>query len=61
MASLTPATILGARSEIGSLASGKRADILVIDDNVHVHGAYIDGKRISAETQPRIPDPVLDA
>lgn len=40
MASLTPAEIVGRQHEIGSLARGKFADVLVIDEQVRVHAVY---------------------
>jgi N-acetylglucosamine-6-phosphate deacetylase len=40
MASLTPAEIVGVADEIGSLAPGKRADIIVFDDEVNIRGVY---------------------
>jgi N-acetylglucosamine-6-phosphate deacetylase len=48
MASLTPATILGFGSEVGSLAPGKRADILILDENVQVKAVWIGGRRLAA-------------
>ena len=46
MASLTPAEIVGADDEIGSLAVGKWADILLIDENVEVKATYLGGRKI---------------
>jgi N-acetylglucosamine-6-phosphate deacetylase len=43
MASLTPAQIVYRDHEIGSLAPGKLADILIIDDQVNVKAVYIGG------------------
>jgi N-acetylglucosamine-6-phosphate deacetylase len=50
MASLTPAAILGRDSEIGSLDPGKHADVLLIDGDVRVHGTWIGGAPVPAET-----------
>jgi N-acetylglucosamine-6-phosphate deacetylase len=52
MASLTPAEIVGVADEIGSLARGKRADIVVIDGKVNVLGVYLSG--ISSAVRPAI-------
>jgi N-acetylglucosamine-6-phosphate deacetylase len=48
MASLTPAEIVRRGGEIGSLAPGKRADVLLLDENVGVHAVYLDGRRVEA-------------
>ena len=45
MASLTPARILGVESEIGSLESGKRADLVVLDAELNVKQVYVGGER----------------
>ena len=46
MASLTPAEIVHREDELGSLAPGKLADIIIIDDQVNVQATYIGGKRV---------------
>lgn len=43
MATLTPARIAGWDHEIGSLAVGKRADLVVLDRELDVRGVYMDG------------------
>jgi N-acetylglucosamine-6-phosphate deacetylase len=43
MASLTPAEILGVAGETGSLAPGKRADIVIFDARVNVQGVHLAG------------------
>src|SRR5262249_29917885 len=43
MASLTPARVAGADSDVGSIKSGKRADLLVLDRELNVRQVYIDG------------------
>lgn len=48
MASLTPAEIVHRAGEIGSLARGKLADILIIDEQVNVKAVYIGGRELSA-------------
>jgi N-acetylglucosamine-6-phosphate deacetylase len=47
MASLTPARIAGWDREIGSLAVGKRADLLLLDRSLVIEQVYIDGLAIS--------------
>ncbi len=46
MASLTPARIAGRDSEIGSLETGKRADLLVLSRELEVEQVYIGGRRL---------------
>ncbi|MGH9720084.1 MAG: N-acetylglucosamine-6-phosphate deacetylase [Bryobacteraceae bacterium] len=46
MASLTPATIVGVQDEIGSLAAGKWADVILMDDDLNVHATFVGGKRL---------------
>ncbi len=48
MASLTPATIAGAAEEIGSLAPGKRADVIVFDEDLNVAATFLAGRRLTA-------------
>ncbi|MFN6052967.1 MAG: amidohydrolase family protein, partial [Planctomycetia bacterium] len=36
MATLTPARIAGLDADIGSIATGKRADLVLLDDQLHV-------------------------
>ncbi len=48
MATLTPARITGWDREIGSLEPGKRADVLVLDDSLHVQRVFVDGQEIGA-------------
>jgi N-acetylglucosamine-6-phosphate deacetylase len=43
MASLTPATIVGKDREIGSLAVGKRADVLLLDQQLEVRQVFVGG------------------
>jgi N-acetylglucosamine-6-phosphate deacetylase len=44
MASLTPARIAGREREIGSIAPGKRADLLVLDPDLNVKQVYLAGE-----------------
>ena len=46
MASLTPATIVGADGEVGSLAPGKRADIVFLDEEVNVLATFLGGEEV---------------
>ena len=48
MASLTPARILGLDAECGSVAVGKRADLVVMDGEFSVRGVYVGGVKIPA-------------
>jgi N-acetylglucosamine-6-phosphate deacetylase len=45
MATLTPARIIGQEQEIGSIAVGKRADLLVLDKALQVQQVYLGGQR----------------
>ena len=47
MATLTPARILGVADEIGSIESGKRADLVVLDRELNVRGVYIGGEKVA--------------
>lgn len=46
MASLTPATIIGLDRDIGSIAVGKRADLVVLDAELTVEQVYVGGRRV---------------
>lgn len=46
LASLTPARIAGWDKELGSIAVGKRADLVVLSRELEVEAAYIDGNRL---------------
>jgi N-acetylglucosamine-6-phosphate deacetylase len=46
MASLTPARILGLEAELGSLAVGKRADLVALDAELTVKQVYVGGERV---------------
>ena len=47
MASLTPATIIGLEGEIGSLAAGKRADLVLLDRELNVTGLFVNGEAVT--------------
>jgi N-acetylglucosamine-6-phosphate deacetylase len=46
MASLTPARIAGCDKERGSIAPGKKADLVVIDHDLNLRQVFIAGKRV---------------
>ena len=50
MATLTPATIIGLQDEIGSLAAGKRADLLLLDGELNVTRVFLDGEAVTFHT-----------
>ena len=47
MASLNPAKLLGLDRELGSIAPGKKANLLLIDDLVHVKKVFLAGRKVS--------------
>jgi len=47
MATLTPATIVGLQDEIGSLAAGKRADLLFLDPDLTVARVLVGGEAVT--------------
>ena len=48
MASLTPARMLGREREVGSLAAGKRADIVLLTPELKVNKIYIGGREFNS-------------
>ncbi len=46
MATLTPATILGVASDVGSLEVGKRADLLLLDPDLVVRRVFVAGDEV---------------
>jgi N-acetylglucosamine-6-phosphate deacetylase len=50
MASLTPARIAGRDHELGSIAPGKRADLLVLSEDLHVRQVYLRGASLASST-----------
>jgi N-acetylglucosamine-6-phosphate deacetylase len=46
MASLTPARIAGWDRELGSIAPGKRADLVVLDADLRVRQVFVAGRRV---------------
>ena len=55
MASLTPAQIIGVDGELGSLAPGKAADVVIFDQNVEVRAVFAAGRPLIDE----LPYPAL--
>lgn len=48
MASLTPARIAGYDHLLGSIAAGKRADLVVLSEDLHVRQVYVGGQLVSS-------------
>jgi N-acetylglucosamine-6-phosphate deacetylase len=46
MATLTPARILGLDAEIGSIAEGRRADLLLLDAGLTVQRVFVGGEMV---------------
>ena len=46
MMSLTPARIIHMDDEIGSLEIGKRADLILFDEDISVQSVYVDGIKL---------------
>ena len=46
MASLNPARLLGIDGECGSIEPGKRADLILTDDEVSVKSVFFGGERL---------------
>ncbi len=46
MASLNPARMLGISHEVGSIAVGKAADLVLLDEGYELKGVFVDGVRI---------------
>ena len=47
-ATMNPARVIGAEEEIGSIAPGKRADLVVCDSSLRRKEVYIRGRRVRA-------------
>ena len=46
MMTLTPARIAGLDKEVGSLETGKRADLVLFDEDINVKSVYVDGVKL---------------
>lgn len=44
MASLTPAELMGIGGRTGSIRVGKAADLLVFDEDIHIHHVVVGGR-----------------
>ena len=51
MASLTPATLLGMQESIGSIKTGKRANLTVTNKQFEVQMTFVDGNRVYSRIQ----------
>lgn len=49
MASSAPAAFLGLAHETGRIAAGLRADLVLLDDDLHVRDTWIGGEMVSAD------------
>jgi N-acetylglucosamine-6-phosphate deacetylase len=47
-ASLTPARIAGRDGEVGSIAAGKRSDLVVLGPSLDVRQVYVAGRPVEA-------------
>jgi N-acetylglucosamine-6-phosphate deacetylase len=52
MATLTPARIAGCDDRLGSLAVGKQADLVVLDEDLQVQSVYIAGEALAPSPVP---------
>jgi N-acetylglucosamine-6-phosphate deacetylase len=52
MASLTPARIAGRDDEMGSIAPGKRADLVLLSDDLQIRRVYLQGEPFFREAPP---------
>lgn len=50
-ASLNPAKLLGMDDRIGSIAAGKQANLILVDDTMEVHRVFLNGKLVCAQGQ----------
>jgi len=46
IASLLPARLIGMGDETGSIAEGKKGDLVICDDNINIKSVFVDGKRV---------------
>ena len=46
IASLRPAGLIGMGDETGSIAEGKKGDLVICDDNINIKSVFVDGKRV---------------
>jgi N-acetylglucosamine-6-phosphate deacetylase len=53
MAALTPARMLGMDSQIGSIARGKRANLVIFDDDINIENIFVGGVEAPVDTDYR--------
>jgi N-acetylglucosamine-6-phosphate deacetylase len=46
MGSYNPAKLIGLDKEIGSVEEGKRADLILVDDDMDIHGIWLNGETV---------------
>jgi N-acetylglucosamine-6-phosphate deacetylase len=46
MVSYNPAKLIGLDKEIGSVEEGKRADLILVDDDMDIHGIWLNGETV---------------
>lgn len=51
MATLNPARLLGIEDQVGSLEVGKKANLIIIDDMIHVRSVFLEGKLVAKDGQ----------
>lgn len=51
MATLNPARLLGIDDQVGSLEPGKKANIILIDDMIHVDSVFLEGQLVAKDGQ----------
>ena len=49
MASLNPARLLGIDDTVGSLEPGKKANLIIIDDMVHIKSVFLEGQLVAKD------------
>ena len=49
LASLNPARAVGLDGEVGSIAPGKRANLVLVDDTMHVFNVLLNGEWIGGQ------------
>ena len=55
MASLNPARLLGIEDQVGSLEPGKKANLILIDDLVHVDSVFLEGQPVAGDGKLTLP------
>jgi N-acetylglucosamine-6-phosphate deacetylase len=54
-AATNPARVLGLEDRLGSIAAGRRADLVVLDDDLAVHSVMAAGEWLAPEGRLRNP------